>query len=249
MEKTKISIIGFGNFGKFAAKHLSKLNELEVYVTDFVNKEKEAEELGLKFVSLEKALENKVIIIAVPMENFESTIINISDKILSGSLVLDVCSLKIFSCDLMEKYLSKDIEIIGTHPLFGPQSASSSINGMKIVLCNINANNESISAVKNICETLGLEVIFATPEEHDKQMASSQALVHFICQAINQTGLKRVDMSTKTFNDLMNIADIVKNDTPALFNNIETMNPFAQELRDKFISEAVKINEDLKNKK
>jgi prephenate dehydrogenase len=238
----KISIIGFGNFGKFAVKHLKE--RAEVVVTDVTDKTKEAKEIGVRFVSLDEACKSEIVIIAVPMENLESTLRNVKDKLQEKTLVLDVCSLKMFSSKLMKDILGDRFELIGTHPLFGPQSAPSSIEGMRIALCNVNARDETFDKVAGFCLDLGLNVIETTPEEHDKQMAVSQALTHFIGQICKNMGVRRVELSTKTFDDLMNIVDVIKNDTPALFNNMQKMNPFAIGARDEFIAEAIKINNE-----
>ena len=243
----EISIIGFGNFGKLAAKHLI-LAGANVFVTDITNKTQEAEEIGARFVSLDECLKNKIIILAVPMENLEQTLNNIKDKLLPNSLVLDVCSLKLFSCKLMKEILPKNIQIIGTHPLFGPQSAPDTIKDMRIVLCNIRSEINTFNKIKEFLESLELKVFITTPKEHDKQMAISQALTHFIGQTAKHMDLQRVDLSTKTFDDLMNIIDIIKNDTPALFNNMQTMNPFAEKARNNFIDAAIELNSDLKIK-
>jgi len=240
----KISIIGFGNFGKFLAENLISAGA-SVFVHDFKDKIKEARELGAKFASLEEACRNKIIILAVPMENFIETLNKIKDNLLPGTLVLDVCSLKIFACDAMNGILPKNIEIIGTHPLFGPQSARNSIGGMKIALVNVRSRKETFEKVKSFCKNLGLKVIVTSADEHDRQMASSQALTHFIGQVCKRINLQRVELSTKTFEDLMNIIEIIKNDTPALFNNMQTMNPFAKTSRDIFVKEAIDMNVQL----
>jgi len=237
----EISIIGFGNFGKLMAKHLRK--KAEIFVTDTENKAKEAEELGVSFVSLQEALKNKIIILAVPMENIVSLLHEIKDRLQPGTLILDICSLKIFSCNAMEEILPKNIEIIGTHPLFGPNSAPNSLEGMKIAITPVRTSK--LEKVKSFCESLGLSVFITTPEEHDKQMALSQALTHFIGQAMKNTGIKRVELSTKTFDKLMDVAEIIKNDTPALFRNMQEMNPFAKDARNNFLSELNKIQREL----
>jgi len=245
--KKSISIIGFGNFGKLAVKHLI-LSGANVLVTDVENKSQEAEILGAKFVSLEKVLQNKIIIIAVPMEKFVETLMNIKDKIKKDSIIIDVCSLKIFSCNAMEKILPKNIKIIGSHPLFGPQSAKNSIEGMKMALINVRADIKTFNKVKKFCKSLKLKVIITTPEEHDKEMAVSQALTHFICQVCKKIDINRVGLSTKTFENLMDIIDIVKNDTPALFNNMQQMNPFAIKIRKDFINNAKELDVQLGSK-
>jgi len=98
------------------------------------------------------------------------------------------------------------------------------------------------------CEKLGLKTIVTTAEEHDKQMAVSQALTHFIGQACKKINIQRVQMSTLTFDKIMDVVDIIKNDTPALFENMQTMNPFAGEMRRKFVNAANKINVELNSK-
>ncbi len=241
----EIGIIGFGNFGKFMAGHLSKVKNVNLVVTDVINKNEEANKLGIKFVSFEELLERKIIILAVPMENFKETLLKIKDNLLEESIIIDICSLKMFSCELMEKILPNNVKIIGAHPLFGPQSAQNSVNGMKIALCNVRSKEETFNHIIKFCESLGLKVIITTPEEHDRQMAISQALTHFIGQALFKAGIKRVDQSTKTFDKLMDIVEIIGNDTPALFNNMQIMNPFAGEVRQKFLNELNKINLEL----
>ena len=243
----KIGIIGFGNFGKLMAKHLK--SKAEIFVTDIEDKTKEANKIGISFTSLDEVLKNKIIILAVPMEDLEPTLNKIKDNLQPNSLVLDVCSLKIFSTRLMKNILPKNIEIVGTHPLFGPQSIKDSIKGMRIVLTNVSAKKENFDNVTKFCQSLDLQTIISTPEEHDKQMAVSQALTHFIGQVSKKINLSRVEMSTKTFDDLMNVVDIIKNDTPKLFNNIQTMNPFAEEIREKFVQATNDLNEEIKKLK
>jgi len=240
----KISIIGFGNFGNFMAKHLI-LAGMNVSASDTIDKSQEAEEIGARFTSLEEACKSKIIILAVPMEKLEETLENIKGKLQEGTLVLDVCSLKMFACEAMDRILEKNIEIIGTHPLFGPQSAPNSLEGMKIALVNARAKQETFENTIKFCEDIGLKTIITTAEEHDKQMAVSQALTHFIGQTCKNAGIQRVEMSTKTFDDLMDIVDIIKNDTPALFNNMQTMNPFAEQSRERFVKEAEKLDAQL----
>jgi len=240
----EIGVIGFGSFGKFMAKHLN--TKAEVFVFDIVDKEKEAKEIGVKFVSLKEAASKEVVIISIPMENLEEVLITIRDSLQKNALVLDVCSLKMFSCELMGKILPKGVDIVGTHPLFGPNSASNSIQGMKIVLVSVRVSNGRLENVKSFCKSFGLNVILVSAEEHDRQMAESQALTHFIGQAIKNSGVRRIELSTITFDKLMDVVDIIGDDTRALFNNMQTMNPFAKDAREKFLAELNKIDGDLK---
>lgn len=238
----EIGIIGFGNFGKFMASHLAK--RFNIFVYDIKKMSKDGISPLITLSSLEEILKKDVIILAVPMESLEKILYEIKDKIKENSLVMDVCSLKMFSCSLMDKILPKNIEIIGTHPLFGEKSARNNIRGMKIALCNVRSSR--LGKVKTFCEQLGLKVIITSPEEHDKQMAFSQALTHFIGRTAQRCDIKRVTLSTKTFNDLMDIIEVIKEDSFVLFENMQTMNPFASEIRSRFLEEARKLHEHLR---
>lgn len=242
----KIGIIGFGRFGQFMAKHLSQRGRVEVW--DRNDRTKEAKEVGVKFVSFDEVVKNPIVIISTSMESIDEMLDKMKGKLTKGQLIIDVCSLKVFACELMKKKLPSFVEILGTHPLFGPQSAKFGICGAKIALCPVRISEEKVGKIKEFCESLGLNVFLTTPEEHDRQMAASQALTHFVGQALHHTGIKRVELSTKTFDSLMDVVDIIKNDSPELFRNMQEMNPFADNLRKKFIDELDKIEKSLEKK-
>lgn len=237
----KIGIIGFGSFGQFMAKHLK--DKAKVVVTNTSNKEREAKKIGVKFLPLDEVVGSDIVILSVPIEKMEEVLHSIKNKINPGTLVLDVCSVKIFPCELMMRILPKNIEIIGTHPLFGPESAKNSLKGMKIALCNV--RSKRVEKVRKFCENLGLIVIEVSPEEHDKEMAASQALTHFVGRTFEKMNIKKISLGTKTFDDLVDISHIIRNDSTSLFENIETKNPFAGKIRKKFIEESKKLDDYL----
>jgi len=74
---------------------------------------------------------------SVPINQLERTIINISPYLKPGSIVYDVCSVKEQPCKWMLEQLPSSVSIIGTHPLFGPDSAGSSLKGCKIAICPV----------------------------------------------------------------------------------------------------------------
>ena len=52
-----------------------------------------------------------------------------------GTLVLDVGSVKVEPVAIMKELLPETVGIVGTHPLFGPQSAQNGIHGLQIAIC------------------------------------------------------------------------------------------------------------------
>ena len=82
----KVSIIGFGRFGVMLHSLLSKGFEVDVYDKNSINNSE------INEVSLEEALNNETIFIAVPIRDFEDLMVEISDKISPGKTIIDVCS-------------------------------------------------------------------------------------------------------------------------------------------------------------
>ena len=112
----KVSIIGFGRFGAMLHASLSKGFVVDVYDKNSIDNSE------INEVSLEKALKNDTIFVAVPIRDFEDLIIDISGKIKSGKTIVDVCSVKVFPKKVMLDNLPVETDIIATHPLFGPDS-------------------------------------------------------------------------------------------------------------------------------
>jgi prephenate dehydrogenase len=144
--------------------------------------------------------------------------------------------------ELMKQYLPEYVEIIGTHPLFGPQSGKNGIEGLKIVVCPVRTT-KSQELIEFLRNELKLEVLLRTPEEHDKEMAWVQALTHFVAKGLNNIGLADLEQKTKSYQHLLDANSMVKDDSEDLFMTMERENPFAKEIRDKFIDELLQIRD------
>ena len=116
----RVSIIGFGRFGAMLHSLLSKGFEVDVFDKNSIDNS------DVNEVSLEDALRNETIFIAVPIRDFENLVKDISKKISNGKTVIDVCSVKVFPKKVMLDNLSNETDIIATHPLFGPDSLKDS---------------------------------------------------------------------------------------------------------------------------
>jgi len=237
----EIGIIGFGQFGQFAAKHLKE--HFKVFAADKSDKSNEAEKLGVGFVSLAEAASKDIVIMSVPINAFENILKQIKSHLKKGALLIDVCSVKVKPAKAMQELVSKDIEVIATHPLFGPQSGAHGIKGLKIVVCALRTSR--LEQIKSILEKAGLQVIIATPEEHDKQMAKTQTLAQFIGRALINMDIQQQNITTPSFGKLLELKDMLKEDSFELFRDIQKNNPFAEEVREEFCREIKKIESEL----
>ena len=80
----------------------------------------------------------------------------------------------------MTDILPHTVSILATHPMFGPDSAADSLQDRKICLCRVRVPEKQYNRIKTYLTSKGLIVIEATAQEHDKQIATSLSLTHFM---------------------------------------------------------------------
>lgn len=240
-----LGIIGFGSFGQFITKHLT--THFDVSVFNRSDKSERAKELKVPYVSIEEVCDNDIVIVCVPVQFMEEMLKRIVPFLKPGTKVVDVSSVKVKPVKLMKEILPAHCEIIATHPLFGPQSGKNGIEGLNMVLCP-GERRTTLELERFFRDDLGLKVLIRTPEVHDKQMAYVQALTHFVGRAVNEMDIPDVEQKTPAYQYLLDIKRNLGGDSYELFLTIEQENPFAEGVREQFISELTKLNDSLENK-
>jgi chorismate mutase / prephenate dehydrogenase len=123
----------------------------------------------------EVAAKNDVVIVAVPIDVTVAVIEKIAPHLKKGSCLVDVTSIKRAPLDAMLKHAPEGVDVVATHPMFGPHGID--FDRQKVVLCR-GRGDAAFARVKKLYENFGAETIEATAEEHDAQMALIQVLVH-----------------------------------------------------------------------
>ena len=224
----EIGIVGFGQFGRFMARHLTPF--FDIAVCDNADLKNEAETIGVTWQDFETTASKEIIIFAVPLNNFAEVLQRVAPFLKSDALCLDVCSVKIKPIELMLEHLPPTVEIVGTHPLFGPQSGRESIENLRIALCPVRATRtEQIR--RFLDDDLKLKVFEKSPEEHDREMAHVQALTHFVARALDELHVAESELATVSYEELMKAARLVSEDSWELFQTIQQGNPFAETKR------------------
>ncbi len=182
----KIGMIGFGRLGKLIAKRLVQDSSLLIF--DIENYESEIKEIGATPATLKEVCECPIIIPFVPMSAFENILKEMSKYVKENTLVIDVCSVKSEPVRWMKEHLPDHVSILGTHPMFGPDSARNTLYGSKIVLTPVRIKEDVLKNITSYLQDHGLKVIETTPEEHDKQIAHSLLLTHFIGRTLMDFG-------------------------------------------------------------
>ena len=238
-----IGIIGYGRFGQLAAYQLSK--DYKVLVCGRTTIDSASLPDNVHAGSLEDVCNQRIVIPCVPISSFKSMLQTISLLIRPDALIADVCSVKTYPIQWMKTELPPSVAILGTHPMFGPDSAADGVKGMKIALCRVRMNDSLYSKTVNYLKRVGLTVIETTPEEHDQQIAVSLALTHFIGRALSAIDARQLPIDTEGYKRLLHILDVVEHDTWQLFVDMHKYNPYAKDVREGFIQAAAKIESEL----
>ena len=238
----ELGFIGFGSFGQFIIPHLKPYFTITVY--DKLNLSEKANELGVNWGTLEETASKDLVALAIPVQFLESLLKDIASMVKPKSLIFDLSSVKVKPIDLMMKYLPANVDIIGTHPLFGPQSGRNGIEGLNIVICPARTKRER-NLIRFFGHELKLNVLERTAISHDKQMAYVQALTHFVGRAINEMEIPDVEQKTPAYQYLLDIKRNLGRDSMDLFMTIERENPYAKEVRNQFIEELKALNKKI----
>ena len=231
----RVSIIGFGRFGAMLHSLLSKGFEVDVFDKNSIDNSEVNE------VSLEDALRNETIFIAVPIRDFENLVKDISKKISSGKTVIDVCSVKVFPKKVMLNNLSNETDIIATHPLFGPDSLKDS--GSVMTMESVRNTFGRYDFWKNYFESQNILIEEITAEEHDMMAARSQGLTHFVGRVIDDFGTNQTRIDTEGYKALHKLVNQTCNDTWELFEDIQNFNPFTEKMISELNESFEKISE------
>ncbi|MBI4456447.1 MAG: prephenate dehydrogenase [Acidobacteria bacterium] len=234
MEKSKCSVgvLGRGRFGSMVVEYLSR--DLPVRWHD---------PRYLEGSTLAETLLSDVVLLCVPIRAIRNVCRQIAPLLRPGQLVIDTCSVKVRPIRWLLEELPKSVDILGTHPLFGPDSGKNGIRGLKIALCQVRGNR--IGPIRAYLESLGLQVIETTPDQHDREMAETQALFHLISRAIQNTRLDRRQISTPGPEQFFELLYSLQNDSMELFADLESENPYAAAVRHRLIQALIDLDQEI----
>ena len=255
MKNKKVAVIGGSRgLGKWIAKFLKK-EGFKVTITsrDHEYGRKVPKKMGVKYCenNIDAAKSSDIVIVSVPIASTVKVIKEIAPHLRKGSLLLDVTSIKEKPAKAMEKYVPNYVEVLPTHPMFGPRITS--LDGQVVILTPIR-KSKCLNKVINFLKEKKARVIVTTPKKHDKMMSVIQVLTHFayICIASTIEKLKiNIKKSRKFASPIYNlmvdtIARIVAQN-PHLTFSIQHENKEGEKVRKLFIDIAKKMNNIIEN--
>lgn len=231
MTVSSVGIIGYGNFGAFLhvlLKRFVPAVKVKVYAP-----EKKPD--GLTFFTLEKTAQSDVVVLAVPIGKFEEVLAGALPHIPPASIIVDVATVKLHTSEVLRR-LASGRPYIATHPIFGPESYAKregDVSGFRIVISDHALPEDSYRTTVDFLRSCGFNVIEVSADEHDKRLAQTLFLTHFIGQTITETGFDRTDIDSVSFGFLMDAVESVRHDTQ-LFHDVYKYNPHCKAILDSF---------------
>ncbi len=225
------SVIGYGRFGRLWVDILSEHAEVFVHETNvdlFPD-----EQQNIKFVNLKTALQQDVIFLCIPISTMEEFIRSNASKIAKDSTLIDMASVKSMPVQWMDGVIP-EIKHIGVHPLFGPDSYAENRNNLMIITPS-EQYPELGQVWSDIFASWRLFTKCITPTSHDKSIAYSQGLTHFVGNVLKRMDLPNTDTPTRGYKMLRDVEAFCEHDTAQLFKDMLLYNPESANMFKKFL--------------
>lgn len=227
MNKQKLTIIGFGRFGKILYDLLKNDFDIIIY-----KRNKGTDTQYPTTTNLKKAYQSTIIFYAVPIASFGAIIETHKQFFRQDHVLIDVLSVKKYPASIFQKYLNgTKIQALLTHPLFGPDSSKSGFTDLPIVIDKFLTRDETYHFWKNYFVDKKLHIIELSADEHDRLAANSQGLTHFIGRLLHEFGMKQTLIDTVGATKLLEVEEQTCNDTWELFTNLQHYNPYTKDMR------------------
>jgi prephenate dehydrogenase len=226
----KVGVLGLGRFGAFWATVLSHSYTVYGYNRSTLSSP------PCTIVSLEELCALPVIFLCIPMRTVPEILTKIAPLLSKGTLIVDTCSVKMEPVRWMRELLPETVKILATHPMFGPESAKEGLSGLPLMMHPVRLETSLYDEWADYFRSLGIMVVEMTPEEHDRQAAMSQALTHMIGRTLNTMKIEETPIGTLWYRKLLAICRQVEKDSPELFLDMQTLNPYAPKMRSDFES-------------
>jgi 3-deoxy-7-phosphoheptulonate synthase len=228
-------IIGFGRFGEFWADCLKDFGQVLVY--DVKDVSKKIRSRRIRPTGLQEVAAADMLFLLMPISRMENCCKTVSSLLSKKTLVIDGCSVKVGPLAIMKKYLPEKQPFISSHPLFGPNSVNKTgLTRQKYVICDSRCPKGRKMQFEKLLRKMKLTVIHTTAQKHDRMMAGSQTLIHFLGRALSPLHLESSPISTPNYEALLEISKIVKENSWQLFLDMQKYNPYAEKARQKLIS-------------
>ncbi len=244
MERKTVSVYGYGRFGKFWADILAEHHHVKVYSRRGLKPEEVTE--GIEITTYEDLFNCDAMFFCVAISSFEHVLKECKPYLKKDTLYFDTCSVKVNPAQWMQDELPEGASIIATHPMFGPDSYFESKDPLTMMMSNINADEAVFEAWVDFFNSKKMTVEVMTCEDHDKKVAYSQGITHYVGRVLADLNLHRTEIDTLGYRKLLEITEQTCNDSWQLFMDLQQNNPYTAQMREDLHRSIHKIYDMLK---
>ena len=226
-----VGIVGYGSFGALLetlVKRFAPSVEVKIHSSRFAPD-------GKQFFALGEVAKCDVLLLAVPIHAFEETLTKVLPLMGDKTVIVDVATVKVHTTEILKR-LAGDKKYIATHPMWGPESyekTKGNIAGFRIVMVDGTLPTDQYLQLQAFLKQCGFVVVEMSAEQHDKHLAETLFLTHFVGQVVSSADFDRTEIDTVSFGHLMDAVESVKHDT-ALFKDVYRFNPYCEEVLRRF---------------
>jgi arogenate dehydrogenase (NADP+) len=236
--RLKIAIVGFGNFGQFLARTFARQGHT-LLAHSRTDHSAAAAALGATFFADPHDLcesQPDVVLLATSILSAEAVLRSLPvHRFRRNTLFVDVLSVKEHTKNLLLAYLPEDFDIICTHPMFGPESASDGWGGHPFVFDKVRVGDSPdrrarAEAFLDIFAREGCRMEEMSCADHDTVAAETQLLTHTIGRTLALLDLRATPIDTKGYESLLRLVDNTCSDSFDLYNGLFLYNSNSMEL-------------------
>ncbi len=181
----------------------------------------------------------RVVVLSTPLQPALEIIESIGPALGPDQLLVDLCSQKEMILERMTAATTADV--IGTHPLFGPDTPS--VYGQNVIVCPVRDKGGWFSWLESLFSAKGGVVTRMDPAEHDRNMALTQSLMHFLTLSLARL-LQRLDLTTEDalrfatpiFRINIDLVGRLFAQDINLYQGLVSGNPYAPDILEKFFT-------------
>nr|KYP55642.1 hypothetical protein KK1_001864 [Cajanus cajan] len=224
-QKLKIAIVGFGNFGQFLAQTLVRQGHT-VLAHSRSDHSRAARQLGVTFFANPHDLceeHPEVILLCSSIISTQRVLLTLPlQRLKRSTLFVDVLSVKEFPKTLLLHALPSDFDILCSHPMFGPESASHAWTGLPFVFEKVRIADEDhrlarVDKFLDVFAREGCRMVEMSCAEHDRFAAGSQFITHTVGRVLEMLMLESTPINTKGYESLLNLVDNTARDSFDLY--------------------------------
>ena len=243
-------ILGLGRFGRLWARYMTRLGRVRGYdpfIADFARSSAQAEIASLpNREALHRAVQGcDVLFFCVPISALQETLTGLQPSLGSrqqhGHIplwLMDTCSVKVQPMAWLSQAIGglsqTAFRILGLHPMFGPNSAGESPEGLPLVLCPQGLSKAELLLWQQRFAALGLRNVTMSADEHDREAARTQGLTHLLGRVLEAMDIRQSPIATAGYQALCQLREQTCHDTWQLFLDLQGQNSYTPVMRCEF---------------